>query len=108
NNTDRKGSHLLPMAGGAVLGCDHGLTFHVDDKLRTVLWQWRGDRLTDDERDRLTDLDRSLAGELGSVLLEHLTRREVRTTQARVRRLLTQDAMPWPSDEWPAVPWPPF
>ena len=42
NNTDRKIGHLLPTQDGEILGCDHGVTFHVEDKLRTVLWQWRG------------------------------------------------------------------
>ncbi|MCX6426377.1 MAG: phosphatidylinositol kinase, partial [Actinobacteria bacterium] len=42
NNTDRKIGHLLPTQEGEILGCDHGVTFHVEDKLRTVLWQWRG------------------------------------------------------------------
>ena len=39
NNTDRKIGHLLPVNESKVLGCDHGVTFHEDDKLRTVLWQ---------------------------------------------------------------------
>ena len=40
NNTDRKIGHLLPINSDRVLGCDHGVTFHEEDKLRTVLWQW--------------------------------------------------------------------
>ena len=40
NNTDRKIGHLIPTSEGAVYGCDHGVTFHTEDKLRTVLWQW--------------------------------------------------------------------
>ena len=42
NNADRKGSHVLPLPDGRVLGVDHGLTFHTDDKLRTILWGWAG------------------------------------------------------------------
>jgi uncharacterized repeat protein (TIGR03843 family) len=42
NNTDRKIGHLLPTADGKLMGCDHGVTFHHEDKLRTVLWQWAG------------------------------------------------------------------
>jgi len=45
NNTDRKIGHLLPVNSEIVYGCDHGVTFHVEDKLRTVLWQWAGDFL---------------------------------------------------------------
>jgi uncharacterized repeat protein (TIGR03843 family) len=108
NNTDRKGGHILPMASGAILGCDHGLTFHREDKLRTVLWQWRGMPLTDDERLRLHRLEALVEGALGSELSAHLTRKEVRTTQARILRLLAEGSLPWPSGDWPAVPWPPF
>ena len=42
NNADRKGSHVLPTADGRILGVDHGLCFHTDDKLRTILWGWAG------------------------------------------------------------------
>src|SRR5579875_2457014 len=48
NNADRKGGHLLPVPDGHVWGVDHGVTFSVEDKLRTVLWQWAGQRLTDE------------------------------------------------------------
>ncbi len=45
NNADRKIGHLLPAPGGHLYGCDHGVCFAEEYKLRTVLWQWRGDRL---------------------------------------------------------------
>ena len=41
NNADRKGGHLLPREDGRIQGIDHGVTFSVEDKLRTLLWQWR-------------------------------------------------------------------
>src|SRR5207245_4849037 len=46
NNADRKGGHILRGTDGHVYGVDHGLTFNEDEKLRTVLWGWAGDRLT--------------------------------------------------------------
>ena len=46
NNADRKGGHVLPMADGHRFGVDHGLTFHVEHKLRTVLWGWAGEPLS--------------------------------------------------------------
>src|SRR5699024_10372930 len=49
NNADRKGDHVLAMADGHRYGVDHGLTFHRDDKLRTVLWGWLGEELTAEE-----------------------------------------------------------
>ena len=42
NNADRKGGHVLPMADGHRYGVDHGVTFHADPKLRTILWGWLG------------------------------------------------------------------
>ena len=42
NNADRKIGHLLPVADGHLYGCDHGVCFAEEYKLRTVLWQWRG------------------------------------------------------------------
>ena len=50
NNADRKGGHLLPTVDGQLYGVDHGVTFSVEDKLRTLLWQWRGRPLTDETR----------------------------------------------------------
>ena len=49
NNTDRKIGHLLPINNEVVYGCDHGVTFHTEDKLRTVLWKWAGVTLTTEE-----------------------------------------------------------
>jgi hypothetical protein len=108
NNADRKGSHLLPTPQGRVLGVDHGVCFSVDDKLRTVLWQWTGSPLSAEAVEALERLRALLAGPLGSSLAEHLTLREVRRTQSRVNRLLTAGTYPLPSEDWPAVPWPPF
>ena len=42
SNADRKGAHILTVPGGHHHGVDHGLTFHMEDKLRTVLWGWLG------------------------------------------------------------------
>ncbi len=108
NNADRKGGHLLPTRTGLVYGVDHGVSFHVEDKLRTVLWQWAGRTLPDDVQDELRSLRRDLDGRLGSQLGELLTTAEVRRTRARVDRLLSTRRHPEPSDQWPAVPWPPM
>jgi len=108
NNADRKGGHLLPREDGRVLGVDHGICFSREDKLRTLLWQWRGLPLTDEAVEVLSVVRTELEGELGRALAEHLTRAEVRATTARVDRLLTQGCHPEPSPDWPAIPWPPF
>jgi uncharacterized repeat protein (TIGR03843 family) len=108
NNSDRKGGHLLPTPDGHIYGIDHGVCFSVDDKLRTLLWRWRGKRLTDEAVDVLSGLRAQLEGDLGEALSQLLHRDEVLATIARVDRLLTTRRHPMPSQDWPAVPWPPF
>jgi uncharacterized repeat protein (TIGR03843 family) len=108
NNADRKGGHLLPTPAGHIYGVDHGVTFNVDEKLRTLLWQWAGQPLTDEAVDVLSTLRAELEGGLGARLHELLTTREVRRTVRRVDRLLTDRCHPWPDEDRPAIPWPPI
>lgn len=107
NNTDRKIGHLLPTADGKLLGCDHGVTFHHEDKLRTVLWQWAGMALSEQEIIELRKLAEEILKEQ-VVFHKLLTEIEVQALLARIERLISTGIFPEPSDEWPAVPWPPF
>jgi uncharacterized repeat protein (TIGR03843 family) len=108
NNADRKGGHLLPTDDGHIYGVDHGVSFHVEDKLRTVLWQWAGNRLPAEIVADLEALRAQLDLELGERLHELLTTREVRRAMRRVDRLLSTGRHPEPSGDWPPVPWPPM
>ncbi len=108
NNTDRKGGHLLPVAGGHVYGVDHGVTFSTVPKLRTVLWGWRGRPFAADERAGLGRLADSLRGDLARDLADLLSRAEIAATRRRVDRLLESGRFPQPRPDWPAIPWPPF
>lgn len=108
NNADRKGGHLLPRPDGRVQGVDHGVCFSAEDKLRTLLWQWRGQPLPVEALEMLRRLRSELDGPLAGQLAEHLTRRELQATRRRVDRLLRTRAHPQPSQDWPAIPWPPF
>ncbi len=109
NNTDRKGGHILPVDGGRhVYGVDHGVTFSPVPKLRTVLWGWRGRPLGQDEVDGLERVRDGLEAELGETLRQLLSRLEVRATTRRVDALLAARRFPYPSPDWPAIPWPPF
>lgn len=108
NNTDRKIGHLLPDLHGKVYGCDHGVTFHTQDKLRTVLWQWAGQPLSESELSQIQELRESLTLSLGELLLPLLSTQELAALDARLVRLLSSQSFPVPSAEWPAVPWPPF
>lgn len=109
NNGDRKGGHLLPEAGGRLYAIDHGVTFNVDDKLRTLLWGWAGEPLP---AEAVTVLDR-LAGELAegtplaTRLAELITPAETDAVRSRVQELRRTGLHPKPSGQWPAIPWPP-
>jgi uncharacterized repeat protein (TIGR03843 family) len=108
NNADRKGGHLLPTPAGHVYGVDHGVCFSTEDKLRTLLWQWRGLGLSEQALDVLGRVRAELEGPLAEALCEHLTVREVRAAAARIDRLMGTGCFPMPSPDWPAIPWPPF
>ena len=61
NNADRKGGHLLLRPDGLIQGVDHGVTFNVDPKLRTILWGWRGTPIAPEELRTLAALRPELA-----------------------------------------------
>jgi uncharacterized repeat protein (TIGR03843 family) len=108
NNADRKGGHVLAMTDGHRYGVDHGLTFHVEHKLRTVLWGWAGERLTDQDLAALDRLSDRLEDDLGERPVHLVTPHEVEATRRRVERLLRVGTLPEPGQGWRAIPWPPF
>lgn len=109
NNADRKGGHLLPTGEGRLYGIDHGVTFNAENKLRTLLWGWAGEALTEEAVEVLEGLRKGLAegGPLAARLEPLITGAEIDATRARVGALLGSGTHPEPSGEWPAIPWPP-
>jgi uncharacterized repeat protein (TIGR03843 family) len=103
NNTDRKFGHILQDKDGKYFGCDHGLCFHEEDKLRTVLWNWSGLPFRDDEistlRQALVSVD---------ILSDLLSADEIAALRDRIQELLSSGHFPEPSEDWPPVPFPPF
>lgn len=106
NNTDRKIGHILPDAVGKVFGCDHGVTFHFEDKLRTVLWRWAGNPFNEQEMSRLEAVSEYLKAPIE--LKGLITEEEIAALGQRVTRLKDSGVFPFPSKDWPAVPWPPY
>lgn len=100
NNADRKGGHLL-RSKERLFGIDHGVTFHEESKLRTVLWGKAGETvptaLLDAVSDAIDRLDR---------LREWLSAAEVSVTRHRARTLMDSGRFPVPGGQWPALPWP--
>lgn len=108
NNADRKGGHVLEMTDGHRYGVDHGLTFHHEPKLRTVLWGWHGEPLEGPETEGVERVLTALAGPLGESLADHLTDLEIGAFARRCHRLLERGVLPTPRGQWPSIPWPPF
>ena len=108
NNADRKSGHCLFDAQGRVWVIDHGLTFHTDPKLRTVIWDFSGEPLPGD---LCGDLERTLSqlerGRLSGVLANLLSREEISTLRRRLRATLDPAwRFPSPTSGW-SLPWPP-
>jgi uncharacterized repeat protein (TIGR03843 family) len=107
NNADRKAGHVLADAGDRLWAVDHGLTFNVEPKLRTVIWAFAEEPLSDEVRARLETLGATLSedSELGGELTKLLSREEADATLARVEALLVEDRLPAPGANRP-LPWP--
>ena len=103
NNADRKGGHILG-SGGRVFGVDHGVSFHTDHKLRTLLWGWAGAELDERELSAVRQARDGAPERLAQLLDE----REVAAFVRRADLLLHRERLPRPRGEWPSIPWPPF
>jgi uncharacterized repeat protein (TIGR03843 family) len=105
NNADRKGSHILLAPDGHLWLIDHGLCFHEEDKLRTVIWDFAGERLpaaaADDVCRVVADLE---SGPLGARLGALLDADELDAIVRRAQVLLSR-GLPLP-DDWHSTPWP--
>jgi hypothetical protein len=108
NNADRKAGHLLPTDDGAVLGCDHGICFATEPKLRTVLWGWSGEPFDDADRGALASIGTALDGDLSERLVSLLSRPEVDATGHRLDTLVRLGRFPAPDRGRRVIPWPPF
>ena len=80
NNTDRKFGHILPLNKDEIFGCDHGVTFHEDFKLRTVIWQFAGEELSRIEHERLDVVETWIKNDGHTQLHELLTEAELNST----------------------------
>lgn len=109
NNTDRKGGHVLVDQNGAVWAIDHGVTFHEDPKLRTVIWDFVDEPIPDALCRALEELRAALKTNqpIRAALETLLARSEVRALSARLNELLQTRVYPSPPDDWPHIPWPP-
>ncbi len=104
NNADRKAGHILQARDGRVVGVDHGVSFHTDPKLRTVLWGWSGDPLNAVD---VALVEAAVAAIDAGVLDPWLAPDEIEATRGRAVDLLAAGNLPEPGERWPVIPWPP-
>jgi uncharacterized repeat protein (TIGR03843 family) len=109
NNADRKSGHCLFDADDRIWVIDHGLTFHTDHKLRTVIWDFAGEALP---RDLCSDVERALtslqSGKLATAFDRLLNPTEVEMLRRRLRGVMDPRwRFPEPTSAW-SIPWPPI
>lgn len=109
NNADRKASHVLIDAGGHIWLIDHGLCFHTEDKLRTVIWDFAGDAIPEALREDMRRFMQALRSGSDLVIdLSHLLKEEeILAVLNRARRLVETGCFPMPPTDRRVYPWPP-
>jgi len=108
NIADRKGDHNLALKDGHRYGVDHGLTFHNEHKLRTVLWGCVGEELTEEDIQGFSLMSTTLTADLRSALAELLTAVEIDTLPEQCDRVRVAARHPAPIGRPSADPWPLF
>jgi uncharacterized repeat protein (TIGR03843 family) len=104
NNADRKGSHVFfENDTHKLYAIDHGICFHEDDKLRTVLWDFSGQKIPEDLLSGL-----SLSRRLLTDLERYLNPREISALQARAESIRKKGVFPRQPRDRRAMPWPPL
>ena len=109
NNTDRKGSHVLVDEQGKFWLIDHGICFHASPKLRTVIWDFAGQLLSEEDIQELQTFRKKLKPGSGLVekLSEFLVEAEIQAMDTRINTLITQNRFPTPTNDYRSYPWPP-
>lgn len=108
NNADRKGGHVLRALDGGIFAVDHGLCFHVEPKLRTVIWEHAGEAIAPALLEDLRRVRDELApdeGALARTLAGLIDGDELEALRVRIDALLAEPVYPVPGDERP-FPWP--
>ncbi|MEN6298816.1 MAG: SCO1664 family protein [Anaerolineaceae bacterium] len=112
NNADRKGSHLLFDQQHHLWAIDHGICFHVEDKLRTVIWDFAGEAIPSNLTDDMIKFTHKLNGiggesnEFRSNLEKFLHKSEIDAMLLRAEKLIDEGIFPVPSNERRQYPWP--
>ncbi len=106
NNTDRKAGHVIRAPDGHLWGIDHGVCFNMSPKLRTVIWDFGGERLTDDERRATQAVLDGLDRAFGDALRGRFTAFEIDACKSRAEYLLETGRLPAVDPGYHSYPWP--
>jgi uncharacterized repeat protein (TIGR03843 family) len=108
NNTDRKGGHCLrALDDGRIFGIDHGISFHAQWKLRTVIWDFAGEPIPADVcRDLRRFAEQLRSGAVGDCIGSMLDRFELDALRARTEHLLATGVLPQADEDYHSFPWP--
>ncbi|MEW6716925.1 MAG: SCO1664 family protein [Chloroflexota bacterium] len=108
NNADRKGSHLILDPQDNLWAIDHGVCFHEDDKLRTVIWDFAGEPIPEEMMDDINSLCEQLErkSSLLAALSDYLTPREISAILSRSKKLTETRQFPYPPSDRRAFPYP--
>jgi uncharacterized repeat protein (TIGR03843 family) len=109
NNADRKASHVLIDDNDHIWLIDHGISFHQDDKLRTVIWDFAGEPIPEELCSSMINLEAQLnpGSDFLSQLENHLNPQEIDALAERTRGLLSTMQFPNPQPNRRPYPWPP-
>ena len=109
NNADRKAGHVLRGRQGEIWAIDHGLCFHADSKLRTVIWDFAGRPIPADIHQAIRRFRGQLgdSSELTGLLGQLIDREEITALRHRADRFLKLDCFPQPGPGR-HYPWPPL
>ena len=109
NNADRKGSHVLIDDNDHIWLIDHGISFHHDEKLRTVIWDFAGEPIPEELCSSMINLEAQLnpGSDFLSQLENHLNSQEIDALAERTRGLLSTMQFPNPQPNRRPYPWPP-
>ena len=99
NNTDRKGGHCLIDADRRIWGVDHGVSFHAQGKVRTVIWDFAGQPIPEELLAPLRKVK-----ELGGLLETYLSAEEIAALERRAKRLLKEGIFPFEPRDRRAMP----
>ena len=108
NNADRKGGHILKGVGDHLWGIDNGLSFHQEEKLRTVIWDYAGDPIAPELISDVEELIPTLSekGETTAALSDLLSEGEIDVLRRRAELVIAERKLPEPPLGRRSYPWP--